>query len=122
MVDGCADHRRGRSTHGGLADVRVRPLLNQGPGGSPIAVQHVSTTSGHARRQPTRVSARAREMSDIIILAAVACCALCLVTMGASPTPGQSTIVEAAVALLTFLFAIRRSMVLQGQSTSYAMP
>ena len=58
MASGCADHRRGRSARGGLAD--VRPLPDLGPGGPPVAVRRVSATSGHARRRPTRVSAHGR--------------------------------------------------------------
>jgi len=57
----------GRSVRGGLAD--VRPLPDLGPGGPPVAVRRVSATSGHARRRPTRVSARAREKSDTSLAA-----------------------------------------------------
>jgi len=67
MAGGCADHRRGRSARGGLAD--VRPLPDLGPGGPPVAVRRVSATSGHARRRPNRVSARAREKSDTSLAA-----------------------------------------------------
>jgi len=40
-----------------------------GPGGPPVAVRRVSATYGHARRRPTRVSARAREKSDTSLAA-----------------------------------------------------
>ena len=82
MAGGGADHRRGRSACGGLADGRLLHDLVRG--GPPVAVWHVNATSGHARRQPTRVSARARERSDTS-LAAVTCCAFrWLITVGAS--------------------------------------